>query len=189
MGAVSHPQYHPDLDLHLHHALGDPAASRYDDDDDRRGTILTSDTSPGSHFLSFSPPAFKKTTTTVRQNNHHHHTIVTTNPSHPLRQGTDMDDGSFSIYANSSADGAVGDDFMMEGTAGEEHHGVTGNGAANLAHPSDTSDAGSKKPRMTRIHQACINCGLKKQKCTGDNPCSPCVQAGIDCGYRESKKR
>ena len=53
----------------------------------------------------------------------------------------------------------------------------------------DGADAQAIKKRLTRIAQACENCGAKKQKCSGEQPCKPCVNQGIDCTYRVSKKR
>lgn len=50
-------------------------------------------------------------------------------------------------------------------------------------------DAASRKSKLTRIHQACVNCGLKKQKCTGEQPCQPCRSANLECEYKQAKKR
>lgn len=48
---------------------------------------------------------------------------------------------------------------------------------------------GGKRQKLTRIHQACVNCGLKKQKCSGGHPCESCRSNGLECAYKESKKR
>jgi len=53
----------------------------------------------------------------------------------------------------------------------------------------DDEDAKDRKPKLTRIHQACVSCGTKKQKCSGETPCQPCKVAGIPCEYKEAKKR
>lgn len=60
------------------------------------------------------------------------------------------------------------------------------------ADDSDTGRNGSangRKQKLTRIHQACINCGAKKQKCTGGNPCDSCKSNGLECAYKASRKR
>lgn len=66
----------------------------------------------------------------------------------------------------------------------------------NAVDTGDDSDGGGrngsvngKRQKLTRIHQACISCGMKKQKCTGGNPCDSCKTNGLDCAYKESKKR
>lgn len=70
------------------------------------------------------------------------------------------------------------------------NNGNDGNGNTSTVDAgTDGEDPNNKKTKLTRIHQACINCGLKKQKCTGDNPCTPCLTAGLECGYKPSKKR
>lgn len=60
--------------------------------------------------------------------------------------------------------------------------GVDSDGARN-------GSINGRKQKLTRIHQACINCGAKKQKCTGGNPCDSCKTNGLECAYKESKKR
>lgn len=69
------------------------------------------------------------------------------------------------------------------------------NAPQNIVESGDDSDGArngsinGRKQKLTRIHQACINCGAKKQKCTGGNPCDACKTNGLECGYKESKKR
>ncbi len=49
----------------------------------------------------------------------------------------------------------------------------------------------SRRPKRTRISQACDQCRIEKEKCEGERPqCQSCVTAGRICTYvREQKKR
>ncbi|SNX86019.1 related to nitrogen assimilation transcription factor [Melanopsichium pennsylvanicum] len=48
------------------------------------------------------------------------------------------------------------------------------------------STSGLKK---RRIQQACRQCGIKRVKCDGSNPCITCVRSGEVCEYGQPKKR
>ncbi|RAL10006.1 putative C6 transcription factor [Aspergillus homomorphus CBS 101889] len=46
------------------------------------------------------------------------------------------------------------------------------------------------EPPRKRSRVACTSCQSRKRKCTGDQPCSTCVQFGVDCHYDlESRKK
>lgn len=40
-----------------------------------------------------------------------------------------------------------------------------------------------------RSRAACISCQSRKRKCSGDQPCTTCAQAGVDCQYSTARKK
>lgn len=53
---------------------------------------------------------------------------------------------------------------------------------------SNSAMTDSTPPRK-RSRAACVACQARKRKCTGDQPCSTCAQAGVECIYSAAPKK
>lgn len=103
------------------------------------------------------------------------------------------DFGQMALYAGADMGNESVSATALHPTNADQAHMYNNGAGQTTATQGDTnrietgaspgSNSSFEKKRFRRISKACDPCRMKKAKCDGGNPCSPCSKSGAECAY------